>query len=541
MQKDMEKAASQNIITAENDFNSFFNEMVRFSRVLFSNQEVLASFENTEIKNTVKMQADNILAFSDCIDGVFIADKFGNYYKKIESDTFIIKADEFSNTEWYKRLNSGEKDFVCERCGEKNAVYCGKPNCNYIMTAHNITDNDTGERLACVVILIDTDKLGEYLFNKLPENFSLGVVNSRGDYIITPKDYDDKYDKYFDYSTGGAFVTIDNQSVALISGKTDIGDWMLVGMLPENEKSIFFEENAISIITIFIIDLIYIAFSILLITNYIFIPIKEVQDYVSEIEKGSFKTIPVDIERTDEISSLKVGLNHMVESIKSLMEKTVKEEKIIAQNELDLLQAQINPHFLYNTLDAVSALALLGDNDSCLEMTRSLGSFYRNMLHTKNRLVSVNDEIACIESYMTIINIRYENKIKTVYDIDDDVKNLKVLKMILQPIVENAVHHGLRSISENAVLTVRAYRNEDKLIFTVADNGVGIEKSKIPSILKGENRTYLSGFGLYSSIQRVSLFYGIEDPISIISEPGKGTEVVIRTKILTEGGGELEN
>ena len=121
------------------------------------------------------------------------------------------------------------------------------------------------------------------------------------------------------------------------------------------------------------------------------------------------------------------------------------------RDRLDIIQAQINPHFLYNTLDAVSALALMEENEKCFQMTQALGNFYRNSLNSGLDYITVEDEISSIESYITILNMRYDNQIKVNYEIEESVKKEKVLKLLLQPLVENAVHHGLNGEEEMCI------------------------------------------------------------------------------------------
>lgn len=185
---------------------------------------------------------------------------------------------------------------------------------------------------------------------------------------------------------------------------------------------------------------------------------------------------------------------------------------------------------MYNTLDAISALALMEENEKCFQMIQALGNFYKNSLNSGLDYISVEDEIGCIESYITILNTRYENQIAISYDIEDVVKHEKVLKLLLQPLVENAVHHGLNG--EGGNIEIKVFEQEDEIIFIVSDDGVGMSDEKIEDILAGRTVTGKSGFGLYSLIQRIRLTYGIENPVIIQSEVGVGTEIIVTIKRL---------
>ena len=215
----------------------------------------------------------------------------------------------------------------------------------------------------------------------------------------------------------------------------------------------------------------------------------------------------------------------MILSVKSLMKKVKDEERIIAKGKLDIIQAQINPHFLYNTLDAVSALALMEENEKCFQMTQALGNFYRNSLNSGLDYITVEDEISSIESYITILNMRYDNQIKVNYEIEESVKKEKVLKLLLQPLVENAVHHGLNG--EEGTVNIKVFEQDDEIIFIVSDDGVGMSEERIQEIMEGKSVTGKSGFGLYSLIQRIKLMYEIDNPMIIQSEIGVGTEIIV--------------
>ena len=165
-------------------------------------------------------------------------------------------------------------------------------------------------------------------------------------------------------------------------------------------------------------------------------------------------------------------------------------------------------------------------------MTQALGQFYRNSLNSGRQIVTVQDEIDCVKNYVTILNIRYDNKINLECEIQEDILACKILKLVLQPVVENAVHHGIRNREGDGNIRIVGYSCEDEIILSVADDGVGMTEEKQQEILSGKSQKGKSGFGLYSEIQRISLFYGIKNPITITSEPDGGTEITICLKML---------
>ena len=159
------------------------------------------------------------------------------------------------------------------------------------------------------------------------------------------------------------------------------------------------------------LNIIFVFLCSTLLTYLIFKPIGKIEEHMKLLENGKFITMESD-DYENEITNLRQVFNHMILSIKKLMNKVKEEEGIIAKGKLDIIYAQINPHFLYNTLDAVSALALMKENEKCFEITQALGNFYRNSLNSGLDYITVEDEIDSIKSYITILNMRYENQIK---------------------------------------------------------------------------------------------------------------------------------
>jgi two-component system sensor histidine kinase YesM len=475
-----------------------------------------------------------MLLSGDYISSVFIFDIYSNYYYSYKVGPIAVEKDKVYSTNWFKELkqNNGEPMFISK--SEDIIQFITRPNHNYISLVREISDVDDYSPLATLLLTIDEKTIQKY-FDEVGKQYNSQycIVDSKGNYIIYPSNYDKKMDEYFLMEQGDQngyeVCDINNQSMILARQDLNIHDWKLVGMLPISDNINLSDYYKSSILLIIGLNFVFVFVCSLVLTKLIFHPLNKVQKHMEMVEHGEFIEMPVNIEYTDEITQLKKVFNQMVRSIIDLIMQVKKEEKIIAQGELQLLQAQINPHFLYNTLDAVSALALIEDHENCLKMTQALGNFYRNSLNSGKDLVTVEDEQTCIESYMTILNIRYDNKVKLLWDLEDRIKKELILKLILQPIVENAVHHGIRYKVGLGTIKVKGYLEEEDIIFIVTDDGVGMSEERIKDIFEGK-KTGKSGFGLYSSIQRIALFYDVKNPMTIHSEVGIGTEVVVRVK-----------
>ena len=211
---------------------------------------------------------------------------------------------------------------------------------------------------------------------------------------------------------------------------------------------------------------------------------------------------------------------------RSLMEKSIEEQKQLQIMEHKILQAQITPHFLYNTLDAIIWAAEADNMDDVITLVASLSTFFRISLSHGIDFIPIHDEIEHVRNYLVIQQLRYSDVLSYEIIIDKEIENKKILKLLLQPLVENALYHGIKNTRERGKITVSIKKTGEKLRFSVTDNGIGI-KPKVLEELKHEinHGTGEKGYGLFNVNRRLKLYYGLEEGIEIKSEYKKGTEV----------------
>ncbi len=212
------------------------------------------------------------------------------------------------------------------------------------------------------------------------------------------------------------------------------------------------------------------------------------------------------------------------------------------QAELDAMQSQINPHFLYNTLDSIRGQALEDGSPTTAEMTGALSSLFRYTVSQKKEIVTLEDEIKCVETYIQIQQYRYQNKFRLIkaYDSADDMlMEYPVPKLVLQPIIENCIYHGLRQKSENCVIKIHIYTTQAHFFISVSDNGVGMDKARLKhmndcfqgdvyTVNQGIDSKYHStGVALINVNSRIRLIYGDNYGLTVYSSPGIGTETLI--------------
>ena len=272
-----------------------------------------------------------------------------------------------------------------------------------------------------------------------------------------------------------------------------------------------------------------------LVSGHIADPIKKLCNYTKRSENDLLENnLKSNILEIDELS---YNFNDKIIRIKELIENIKIEQKNKKNTELWLLQAQINPHFLYNTLDTVVWMAEAGDSKKVVDMITALSSFLRIGLNKGKKFIQIREEIRHIESYLKIQKFRYDDILEYSIEIEDSLYDMRILKLLLQPLVENALYHGIKYKREGGSIRIRGYEKYNNIILEVIDNGVGMDENKLNKIkavientsLENSDiiRTTGDSFGLYNVAERIRLYYGNEYGLDIDSKENIGTKVTI--------------
>lgn len=262
-------------------------------------------------------------------------------------------------------------------------------------------------------------------------------------------------------------------------------------------------------------------------------PIEKLLDMSFKISKGDF-TSRVYLAASDEFNELASGMNKMSEQIELLISKSVEEQKQLQMLEAKALQAQITPHFLYNTLDAIVWAAEVKNTSDVIKLVTSLSSFFRISLSHGIDFITISDEISHVKSYLIIQQIRYSDILTYDIHVDEGLGSHLVLKLLLQPIVENALYHGIKNTRERGSIKISVTKCSGGVCFSVKDNGIGMTQEELEALRAGlDNNEYCErGYGLFNVNRRLKLYYGITKGIKVDSEYKKGTEVSFVLNIL---------
>ena len=267
-------------------------------------------------------------------------------------------------------------------------------------------------------------------------------------------------------------------------------------------------------------------------------PIQRLRDSMKKVQTGEFPTIDLEVSSENEIGSLTKSFNVMTHRIQELMAQNIHEQEQKRKSELKALQSQINPHSLYNTLDSIIWMAEGKKNEEVVLMTASLARLLRQSISNEDELVSIGQEAEYARSYLTIQKMRYKDKLEFQIDISPAIFGVKIIKLVLQPIIENAIYHGLKYKDSKGFLIVRGYQEGEKAVLEVEDNGVGMDEETLSHIFEKHKVNYHSnGVGVYNVQKRLKLYYGEEYGIVYKSKKNEGTRAVIT--IPMETGGEL--
>jgi len=307
-------------------------------------------------------------------------------------------------------------------------------------------------------------------------------------------------------------------------------DWILMGVSSLDELSVVRRQLTGTILLIGSLCLFLVILMGIYIADRITKPISRLEKVMSQIET-KFDPIQLENSGSYEVESLSSHYNEMIRQIKGLMKDVATKEKAIRSYELTVLHSQINPHFLYNTLDTIIWMAEFGDHEKVIKLIKALAKFFRLSLSGGSKHVTIASELEHVRQYLIIQKERYEDQLTYKINEEPSLAKIKIPKIIVQPIVENAIYHGIRDLNVPGYIHIQVAKVGEEIHFIVEDNGHGFDVTKIeaPQLEKVK----LGGVGLKNVDKRIRLSYGERYGVQVQSTLGKGTKVIIRLPFRT--------
>ncbi|HEY5584121.1 MAG TPA: sensor histidine kinase [Ruminiclostridium sp.] len=463
-------------------------------------------------------------------DGLIYANKSDN----TTSPLYNIK--DIQNTKWYNRLKqTGVRIVWCPPAyfeGDGQGIE------NTVSTVSFLrSSNDYSEIIGLLRVDISRNKLEEIISKaNTIENCVTYIQNSEGTMVLSSENKSaDRFkienSLLSNTSSSNEWSTtkVDNEKVFFHSKLITGTDWYMITVIPY--KEIFSESNKLraeAFLQVIVIASIAYVLAFLLSIS-ITKRISQVISKMKNIQNGNLSPI-VQSSDKDEIGDLIENYNYMISRIKLLLEKQYEMGLEVKNSELKVLQAQINPHFLYNTLDMVVCLSQENKYNEIEALVKALANFYKLSLSKGKEIIKIQDELFHVSFFMDIQNMRFNNKINFIIDLDEYIQDFEILKITLQPIVENAIIHGiLGKESKEGTIVISGTLEDDEIILCVNDDGIGIPTDKLKMIYTGSiGSTTGSSYGIKNINDRLKLFYGEKYGLSYKSEYGKGTTVEIR-------------
>ncbi len=329
-------------------------------------------------------------------------------------------------------------------------------------------------------------------------------------------------------------VTVAGERYLLLKLQEEEQDWYYLSMIPYSSYS----GSRKMILVIFGVTGVICGILFLLIAfcsrRFITAPLTKLMGAMKKTEEGEFRKASV-TPYQDEIGLLQGAYNEMVEKISQLMEAKIDEQRLLRKAELRVLQEQIKPHFLYNSLSAISYLVTSSQQDVAYEMILALSDYYRESLSKGSEVVTLKTELSIVKNYLKLQKLRFPDLFEDVYEVQEEALGIRIPRLILQPLAENALYHGILPMGDFGTITIEASIRGKKLILQIKDDGVGMNEEKLREILRGNLELNRQSFGLRGTVERLRIFYEEDHIYDIQSAPGEGTRIILSIPIKMEG------
>lgn len=545
-QKKVNEASVQTITSIQTNVNFMIENVDNYSKMVFSDSNLQNLLRQGNVYSNLRMQSKvsyylyNLIQAEPVIESICIFDNSGNLFSVgQQTSPSFVKAN-VKDALWYKDALSQNGKYILRLNG--SGAFSNNKKGNFVSLIRIIRDMNNVKSLGVMVINIPESAFLQAYSNVTDENSLQVVILDENNQTIVPNRAENRSVKLFKQALAdntndikqklskndSNYITLDSglQKYIISYLSDEQHNWKYISIMPTNiantqNKSLVF----LSFLLLLVNGIVFFVSSFFVSRNTI-TPIHQLLQSMKNANQGKFCEVKVQ-PKSSEFERLFDGYNIMIRQINQLLEKIIQEQKTIRKAELNTLQAQIKPHFLYNTLDSISSLALSGESEQVCYLVESLGNYYRVSVSKGKEIISVREEIDMVRNYLNIQKVRYPDLFEVIYDVEESCLSYPIMKLVLQPLVENSLYHGIRAKETSGKITIAAQEFEDEIRLSVADDGVGMSNDEIEAILKQEQNSQSKSFGLWGTMERIRIFYGNENCFKIESKPEKGTKITL--------------
>lgn len=475
---------------------------------------------------------------------------YGNEGRLIASEPVAVEKENIDVTgqDWYKNAESAIENVHFSVPHIQNLYEDGLYRYHWVVSLSRYVDINDGEIPGSGVLLVDMkysvieDVLKQ--INDSSEGIYYYMISRDGQMIYHPRKtemarglFEENSLKASGYEEGTYEITTDGHKESVVVGNIAYTGWKLIGVVPESVQTARINNFRYYIFTTIMVLMMMLLEGNRLISRKISKPIRKLDESVKTYEAGGKPDIYIG--GSSEIRHLGYSVQRSYERIETLMEEIIRQQNERRKSELDALQSQINPHFLYNTLDSIIWMAEGKKNEEVVVMTASLARLLRQSISNEDELVTIGKEVEYVRSYLTIQKMRYKDKLEFEIEVEPCIAHVPIIRLVLQPIVENAIYHGLKYKDSKGLLKVHGYMKGENVVIDIIDDGVGMDEETLKHIYDKHKVNYRSnGVGVYNVQQRLILYYGKDYGIIYHSEKGKGTTASVVIPGMQEGSHE---
>lgn len=514
--------------------------LMRLSAWANENPKILSYFSGSQQNNSNKLDAYNRLneeyksnKANDYISRIIISDIEGHFIQEVRTvmDTSAQDATIASSLSCFNTLLSAPS---FEWVGIIDDPHTKSPGKQVIPLIRPLHHSYRSDMIGWIYLAISTSLITDALKNyPLHADSDLYLTVGEKTYLVENNSLLEIIPSYqlISQSEHSVLVEDHNGKQHTIVSINGIEGWYLSQSLSEQEfssqKQVYYTLLLIACFIIFGLGILLTLF----LNRIINVPIRSISKKMNEISQGNFSYDP-SIEWEHELGDIGKGINRLSKDVVTLMDKRVEDEKQKKELEYQILQSQINPHFLYNTLNSIKWMATIQNATGIAEMTTSLARLLKSISKGTRQLIPIREELELLKDYVLIQNYRYGGIVKVDYSIPDEtLLGYVIPKLTLQPIVENAIFHGIEAKGENGIITVTLYKKEQDLYIDITDNGIGMSPELINQVLSGSSEDAKSDFfrkvGIHNVNLRLKYTFGENYGIQIHSKEGEYTTMII--------------